>query len=131
MGSNMQRQAVPLLISERPLVGTGMEEVVAHNSSMVVKSRTAGEVTYVDGSKIVIEDEVYHLRKFEGLNERTCLNQTPLVTMGQKIKAGEVLADGAEVVAQMQLAGRLHAAEDAFSLCFFWFQPITLHVEPR
>ena len=95
MGSNMQRQAVPLLTSERPLVGTGMEEVVAHNSSMVVKARKSGEVSYVDATKIVAAGETYRLRKFEGLNERTCLNQTPVVQIGQKVEVGELLADGA------------------------------------
>ena len=95
MGSNMQRQAVPLLQSEAPLVQTGMEEVVARNSSMVVKARKSGTVSAVDGGKIVIGDDVYKLRKFEGLNERTCQNQVPLVKPGQKVKAGEVIADGA------------------------------------
>ncbi|MEO0480776.1 MAG: DNA-directed RNA polymerase subunit beta, partial [Planctomycetota bacterium] len=95
MGSNMQRQAVPLLVTDPPVVGTGMEEVVAENSSMVVKAKKAGTVKYVDSTRIVIGDHTHKLRKFEGLNERTCLNQTPLVVPGQKVKAGEVLADGA------------------------------------
>ncbi|HLQ37809.1 MAG TPA: DNA-directed RNA polymerase subunit beta [Planctomycetota bacterium] len=95
MGSNMQRQAVPLLTSEIPLVMTGMEEVVARNSSMVVKAKKAGTVSYVDAGRIEISDDIYKLRKFEGLNERTCLNQTPLVKPGQKVRTGEVLADGA------------------------------------
>ncbi|GAB4151455.1 MAG: DNA-directed RNA polymerase subunit beta [Planctomycetota bacterium] len=95
MGSNMQRQAVPLLTSEIPLVMTGMEEVVARNSSMVVKARKAGTVTHVDASRIEIGDEVFKLRKYEGLNERTCLNQVPIVLPGQKVKAGQVIADGA------------------------------------
>ncbi|MGE3172897.1 MAG: DNA-directed RNA polymerase subunit beta [Planctomycetota bacterium] len=95
MGSNMQRQAVPLLQSDPPLVMTGMEEVVARNSSMVVRARKGGTVSKVDGSRIEIGDDVYRLRKFEGLNERTCQNQVPLVKPGQKVKAGEVIADGA------------------------------------
>jgi DNA-directed RNA polymerase subunit beta len=95
MGSNMQRQAVPLLESEAPLVMTGMEEVVARNSSMVVRARKAGTVTAVDAMRIEIGDDVYRLRKYEALNERTCQNQTPLVQLGQKVKAGEVIADGA------------------------------------
>ncbi len=96
MGSNMQRQAVPLLMSEAPLVGTGMEEIVAANSSMVVRAHAAGAVTFADASKIVVDDrDTYRLRKFEGLNERTCLNQTPLVAPGDKVKTGEVIADGA------------------------------------
>ncbi|MCR4315388.1 MAG: DNA-directed RNA polymerase subunit beta [Planctomycetes bacterium] len=95
MGSNMQRQAVPLLQTEPPLVATGMEQVVAQNTGMVVKSETAGTVTYVDSQKIVIADKNYHLRKFVGLNERTCLNQKPIVSVGQKVKRGEIIADGA------------------------------------
>ncbi|MBL8725346.1 MAG: DNA-directed RNA polymerase subunit beta [Planctomycetes bacterium] len=95
MGSNMQRQAVPLLTTDAPVVMTGMEEVVARNSSMVVRARKAGTVTKVDGQRIEIGDDVYKLRKFEALNERTCQNQTPIVKLGQKVKAGEVIADGA------------------------------------
>ena len=95
MGSNMQRQAVPLLTCEAPLVGTGMEEVVAQNSSMVVKARKAGSVSFVDSSKIVIGDDVYKLRKFEGLNERTCQNQRPVVREGEQIEEGQIIADGA------------------------------------
>ncbi|MEY3162621.1 MAG: DNA-directed polymerase subunit beta [Planctomycetota bacterium] len=95
MGSNMQRQAVPLLTSEQPLVMTGMEEVVARNSSMVVRARKSGVISYCDGNRIEIGDDVYRLRKFEGLNERTCQNQVPIVKPGQKVKAGQVIADGA------------------------------------
>jgi DNA-directed RNA polymerase subunit beta len=95
MGSNMQRQAVPLLTTDSPLVMTGMEEVVARNSSMVVRARKAGVVTRVDATRIEIGDDVYKLRKYEALNERTCQNQTPIVKLGQKVKAGEVIADGA------------------------------------
>ncbi|MDP6928536.1 MAG: DNA-directed RNA polymerase subunit beta, partial [Planctomycetota bacterium] len=95
MGSNMQRQAVPLMICDPPLVGTGMEEMVAQNSSMVVRAKKAGVVTQVDASKITVGDDVYKLRKSEGLNERTCLNQRPIVTEGRTVEEGEVLADGA------------------------------------
>jgi DNA-directed RNA polymerase subunit beta len=95
MGSNMQRQAVPLLVTETPVVMTGMEEVVARNSSMVVKARRAGTVGKVDATRIEVGDDVYSLRKYEALNERTCQNQTPIVRPGQKVKAGEVIADGA------------------------------------
>jgi len=95
MGSNMQRQAVPLLKTESPLVGTGMEEVVGQNSSMVIRARKSGIVTAVDASKIVIDHtEEYHLAKFVGLNERTCLNQKPMVELGEKVKTGQVIADG-------------------------------------
>ena len=99
MGSNMQRQAVPLIETDPPLVGTGMEGPVAINSGMLVRARRSGKVSYVDGLKIVVEtsdgSDVYELRKFTGLNERTCLNQRPLVDVGSTVQAGEVIADGA------------------------------------
>jgi len=95
MGSNMQRQAVPLLNTEVPLVGTGMEVEVAKNSSMVARARTSGTVTAVDAKHIVIDKtDVYPLEKFVGLNERTCLNQKPIVELGQKVKKGQIIADG-------------------------------------
>ncbi len=95
MGSNMQRQAVPLLWTETPLVGTGMEKEVAENSSMVVKAKKTGTITAVDALKIVIDNtDEYPLQKFVGLNERTCLNQKPIVELGEKVKAGQVIADG-------------------------------------
>ncbi len=95
MGSNMQRQAVPLLIAERPLVGTGMEAYVAENSGMVVRAERAGKVTYVDADQVVIDDKKYPLRKYTGLNERTCLNQKPTVRMGDRVRRGQVLCDSA------------------------------------
>lgn len=94
MGSNMQRQAVPLIRTEMPLVGTGTEEVVARNTSLVVKAKKDGIVEYVDAKKIIVSGVEYNLRKFEGMNERTCLNQKPLVKNGQKVKAGQIIADG-------------------------------------
>lgn len=96
MGSNMQRQAVPLLRTEPPIIGTGMERFVAQNSSMTVQAINAGTVTRVTADEIVVEDkDIYKLRKFIGLNEGTCLNQKPIVVEGQKVKKGEVIADGA------------------------------------
>jgi len=95
MGSNMQRQAVPLLKAERPLVGTGMEAVVGQNSSMVVRAKRAGTVTAVDATEIVVDDsDEYKLSKFIGLNERTCLNQKPVVKLGEKVKKNQIIADG-------------------------------------
>lgn len=95
MGSNMQRQAVPLLRTEAPLVQTGMEEVVGRYSSMVVRARRSGVVTAVDATRIVIDDtDEYKLVKFQGLNERTCLNQKPIVSLGQHVEAGQIIADG-------------------------------------
>jgi len=95
MGSNMQRQAVPLLVSEPPIVATGMERDVAQNSGMIVRSRRKGTVTYVDADRIEIGPEQYAMRKFVGLNERTCQNQKPTVEIGQKVEKGEAIADGA------------------------------------
>ncbi len=95
MGSNMQRQAVPLLVTEPPLVATGMETDAAHNSSMLVRARNKGVVNYVDACRIEVGNDVYRLRKFVGLNERTCQNQKPIIAMGQKIDKGQVIADGA------------------------------------
>jgi len=95
MGSNMQRQAVPLLVAEPPIVATGMEPCVAANSGMVVTTNSNGTVKYVDASRIEIDDDIYELRKFVGLTERTCLTQKPIVKIGDKVKKGQVIADGA------------------------------------
>ncbi len=125
MGSNMQRQAVPLLVTEPPLVSTGLEKDVARNSGMVVKAERAGTITYVDGERIKVDEREYTLRKFVGLNERTCLNQKPIVKMGQKVKkgadhrrrrrhlpgragAGPQRAGRVHVVGRLQLRGRDH-----------------------
>ncbi|WP_437228970.1 DNA-directed RNA polymerase subunit beta [Planctomicrobium sp. SH661] len=95
MGSNMQRQGVPLLVAEAPLVGTGMEMEIPKYSGMVVRSDRAGKVTYVDANVIEVEGKRFPLRKFTGLNERTCLNQKPIVSLGQRVKKDEILADSA------------------------------------
>jgi DNA-directed RNA polymerase subunit beta len=95
MGSNMQRQAVPLLVTDPPLVATGLEVEAARNSSMIVRARSKGTVTYCDARRIEIGGDVYPLRKFVGLNERTCQNQKPIVNVGDKVEKGQVLADGA------------------------------------
>jgi len=95
MGSNMQRQAVPLIEAEPPLVGTGMESIVGKNSSMVVRARSSGVVTAVDATRIVIDQtDEYELEKFIGLNERTCLNQKPIVKLGDKVQKDQIIADG-------------------------------------
>ena len=99
MGSNMQRQAVPLLRPERPLVGTGLEAQAARDSGMVIVSRTAGVVSYVDANWVRVRDEdgrehSYELQKYQRSNQDTCLNQRPLVFEGDRIVAGQVLADG-------------------------------------
>jgi len=95
MGSNMQRQAVPLLRTEPPIVATGMERPVAENSSMVVRAKKGGVVTYVDAQRIVIDNaDEYELRKFEKLNERACQNQRPIVRLGQRVRTNQIIADG-------------------------------------
>ncbi|RUM49190.1 MAG: DNA-directed RNA polymerase subunit beta [Hydrogenothermus sp.] len=109
MGSNMQRQAVPLLKTEYPLVGTGMEKIVADNSGATVRAKRGGEVVSVSGDEIVIKVnkeeidtndpldigiDVYKLKKFKGSNQATCINQRPLVRTGDTVEAGAVIADG-------------------------------------
>ena len=95
MGSNMQRQAVPLLIPEVPVVGTGMERAVAQNSNMPVFAKKAGLVEYVDSRVIIVGEDEYYLTKFRGMNERTTQNHRPVVAVGQEVEAGQLLADGA------------------------------------
>ncbi len=96
MGSNMQRQAVPLIRVEPPAIATGIETHVGVNSGMVVRAGRGGTVTFADAERIIIDNaDEYVLRKFVGLNERTCLNQRPVVRSGQKVEKGEVIADGA------------------------------------
>ncbi len=105
MGSNMQRQAVPLVKAEAPLVGTGMEEVVARDSGAAIAARRAGIVDQVDATRIVIRatDEtdpskpgvdIYRLRKFQRSNQNTCINQRPLINVGDRVEEGEIIADG-------------------------------------
>ena len=106
MGSNMQRQAVPTLRSEKPLVGTGMERAVAVDSGVTIVAKRSGVVDFVDASRIVIkvnEDElvageagidIYNLTKYKRSNQNTCINQVPCVDVHEKVKAGDVLADG-------------------------------------
>jgi DNA-directed RNA polymerase subunit beta len=95
MGSNMQRQAVPLLRTEVAVVGTGMELVVARNSNMPIFAEKAGTVRYVDCRLIKVDEEEYPLSKYRGLNERTTQNHRPMVKEGEKVEVGQLLADGA------------------------------------
>jgi DNA-directed RNA polymerase subunit beta len=107
MGSNMQRQAVPLLRVDPPVVATGLERPVAQNSGMVVRAERAGVITYVDSSRILIDNaDEYVLRKFVGLNERTCLNQKPIVKKGQRVKKSQIIADGAATLQGELALGR-------------------------
>ena len=100
MGSNMQRQAVPLLVTEAPYVGTGMEYKAARDSGVVILAKHAGTVEFVDAEKIVIrrddnnETDEYSLLKFKRSNQGTCINQRPIVNHGEHIEEGEVIADG-------------------------------------
>jgi len=107
MGSNMQRQAVPLLRCEPPLVQTGMEEMAGRYSSMAVRAQKAGTVTAVDATKVVINHtDEYKLEKYFGLNERTCLNQKPVVKLGQRVEKDQTLADGGGTVEGVLALGR-------------------------
>ena len=95
MGSNMQRQAVPLMVTDAPLVGTGMEWHVAKDSGATIVSKSKGTVKAVSATEIVVDDLSYRLKKFERSNAGTCINQRPLVNLGDKVKRGDILADGA------------------------------------
>ena len=103
MGSNMQRQAVPLLKPEPAIVGTGIEAKIAYDSGVLVIAKNDGVVKFVSGSEIIVTeddgttggyDRVYTLKKFERSNQGTCLNQHPIVSTGDKVKKGAILADG-------------------------------------
>lgn len=95
MGSNMQRQAVPLLYPEPPLIGTGMEFKTAKDSGAVVVANESGVVKYVDANEIRLDGDVFRMRKFMRSNASTCINQRPIVAVGDKVKRGQVIADGA------------------------------------
>jgi DNA-directed RNA polymerase subunit beta len=105
MGSNMQRQAVPLVRAEAPLVGTGMEDVVARDSGAAIAARRTGVIDQVDATRIVIratEDmdptksgvDIYRLHKYQRSNQNTCINQRPLVRVGDQVRKGDIIADG-------------------------------------
>ena len=105
MGSNMQRQAVPLIQAESPLVGTGMEEVVARDSGVAIAARRTGIVDQVDAMRIVVRAtddvgpnrpavDIYNLLKFQRSNQSTCITQKPLVKVGDQVKKGDIVADG-------------------------------------
>ena len=99
MGSNMQRQAVPLIIPQAPSVATGMEQFVGKDSGLLVKAKRSGTITYVDSQRILIDDaDEYSLKTFQRLNERTCQSQKPIVKIGEKVTEGQIIADGASTV---------------------------------
>ncbi|MGH7093307.1 MAG: DNA-directed RNA polymerase subunit beta, partial [Stellaceae bacterium] len=105
MGSNMQRQAVPLIRAEAPLVGTGMEETVARDSGVTIIAHRSGIIDQVDATRIVVRAtaetsaaasgvDIYNLLKFQRSNQNTCINQRPLVKVGDLVRAGDIIADG-------------------------------------
>ena len=105
MGSNMQRQAVPLVRTEAPLVGTGMEEIVARDSGVTIAAKRSGVVEQIDATRIVVRAseekdlsvpgvDIHNLLKFQRSNQNTCINQRPLVRVGDVVQAGEIIADG-------------------------------------
>src|SRR5205823_1830276 len=105
MGSNMQRQAVPLVRAEAPFVGTGMEGVVARDSGAAIGARRTGIIDQVDATRIVVRAteendpsksgvDIYRLQKFQRLNQNTCINQRPLVKVGDSVKKSDIIADG-------------------------------------
>ena len=99
MGANMQRQAVPLMVTDNPIVGTGMEYKAAVDSGVVICSKEDGVVTDVDADKIIItndlgQEHIYRLIKFKRSNQGNCVNQRPIVSKGERVKAGDVIADG-------------------------------------
>src|SRR3569833_4109639 len=105
MGSNMQRQAVPLVQAEAPFVGTGMEETVARDSGAAIAAKRSGIVDQVDATRIVVRAtgeveagqsgvDIYTLMKFQRSNQNTCINQRPLVKVGDVVNGGDVIADG-------------------------------------
>jgi DNA-directed RNA polymerase subunit beta len=130
MGSNMQRQAVPLIFTQAPLVGTGMEKVVARDSGAVVIAKRGGVVEEVDGKRVVIRVnpeeidlkdptdigiDIYELEKFKRTNQNTCINQRPLVVKGQRVKKGDILADG-----QSTYKGELALGKDVLVAFMPW-----------
>lgn len=94
MGSNMQRQAVPLMNTEVPYVGTGLEEKVARDSGVVIIAEKDGKVTKVDAREIVVGEKVYPLKNFMRSNANTCVHQQPIVQLGDEVKQGQIIADG-------------------------------------
>ena len=99
MGSNMQRQSVPLILSQKPIVGTGLENQIAINSGMTLNSQSSGVVNFVTANKIIIKNDngkklTYKLQKYLRSNQQTCINHRPIVWKGEKVKSGQILTDG-------------------------------------
>src|SRR5690606_8980714 len=120
MGSNMQRQAVPLLQPDVPIVSTGMEHVAARDSGQVITSDMDGEVISVTGERIIVRapdgtERVYRLRKYQRSNQSTNIDQRPLVTKGQIVRKGDVLADSSSTV-----GGALALGQDVLCVFLSW-----------
>ncbi|MCP4757906.1 MAG: DNA-directed RNA polymerase subunit beta [Planctomycetes bacterium] len=107
MGSNMQRQAVPLIKVDPPLVGTGMEQIAGEHSGMIVKARRGGTITSVDAERIIIDNtDEYELQRYRQLNERTCQTQKPVINLGETVAEGQIIADGASTRLGQMAIGR-------------------------
>jgi DNA-directed RNA polymerase subunit beta len=120
MGSNMQRQAVPLLRPDTPIVSTGMEGQAAYDSGQIIVSEHTGEVVSVQGDRIVIrteagEDKIYHLRKYSRSNQSTCVDQKPIVQKGQWVEAGDVIVDSSSTQ-----FGELALGQDILTAFLSW-----------
>ena len=108
MGSNMQRQAVPLLVPEAPLVGTGIENKAAYDSGVLLMANRPGVVVHTTADAVIVRADDgtldrYHLDKFVRSNQGTCINQRPIVTKGERVEAGTILADGPTEHGEMAL----------------------------
>ena len=111
MGSNMQRQAVPLMFPQKPIVGTGLENQIAIDSGMTLNARSSGIVNSVTAKKIIIKDDKnkkvsYNLQKYLRSNQQTCINQRPIVWKGEKIKSGQILTDGPAITSSELALGQ-------------------------
>ena len=111
MGSNMQRQSVPLILSQKPIVGTGLENQIAIDSGMTLNSQSSGVVNSVTASKIVIKDKkekkfIYKLQKYLRSNQQTCINHRPIVWKGEKVKSGQILTDGPAITSSELALGQ-------------------------
>jgi DNA-directed RNA polymerase subunit beta len=120
MGSNMQRQAVPLLEPDVPIVSTGMEAFAAYDSGQIVIAQEDGEVVHVEGEQVIVRNEkgnerVYHLRKYNRSNQSTCIDQHPIVNKGQLVRKGDVLADSSSTT-----NGRLALGHDVLCAFLSW-----------
>ena len=147
MGSNMQRQAVPLIKSEAPLVGTGMEGVVARDSGASVIAKRDGVVVQLDANRIVVKTfeqeesstgvDIYTLVKFQKSNQNTCINQKPIVRLGQVVLKGDIIADGPSTdLGELALGRNALVAfmswngcnfEDSIVLSKIWLHMMCLH----